>query len=192
MAACTLTANRDLFDAFLAYRKAATQLRTGDFLMRASAVLWREKTGSTKSYGGIISKETSGTLIRQVEEAPPEKKMHSAWWAAAPIVLPFAIVGGVFYGPYKLAQHFSAKGSEAELVRYNELALFVGRAFGLALDIKTLMGCGEFTQGRFKLVNDKPWVEICEGRGEADDVLKYLEQQGKSLEEWRAYLATQL
>jgi hypothetical protein len=72
------------------------------------------------------------------------------------------------------------------------VALFVGRAFGLALDIKTLMGCVEFTQGRFEFVDDKPWVEINKGRGKADDVLEYLEQQGKSLEEWRAHLATQL
>ncbi|KAF8534134.1 hypothetical protein BDD12DRAFT_861854 [Trichophaea hybrida] len=192
MAACTLTANRGTFDAFLAYRKVAAQQHTGDYLMRASAVLWRKKTGSTKSYGGIITKEYSGTLIRLAEEAPPKKKMHPAWWVATPVVLPFAIAGGVFYGPYKLAQHFSSKGTEAELVRYNELALFVGRVFGLALDIKTLMGCVEFTQGRFKFVDDKPWVEINEGRGKADDVLEYLEQQGKSLEGWRAHLATQL
>jgi hypothetical protein len=120
MAACTLTANRGTFDAFLAYRKVAAQQHTGDYLMRASAVLWRKKTGSTKSYGGIITQESSGTLIRLTEEAPPEKKMHPAWWVAAPVVLPFAIAGGVFYGPYKLAQHLSSKGAEAELVRYNE------------------------------------------------------------------------
>jgi hypothetical protein len=120
MAACTLTANRDLFDAFLKYRKAATQLWAGDFLKRASAVLWMEKTGSTKSYGGLISKENSGTLIRPAEETPAEEGMHPAWWMAAPVVLPFAMVGGVFYGPYKLAQHLSAKGFEKKLVCFNE------------------------------------------------------------------------
>jgi len=120
MAACTLTANREMFDAFLTYRKSATQLRAGDFLMRASAVLWRKKTGSTKSYGGLISKENSGTLIRPAEEAPTGEGMHPAWWAAAPIVLPFAMAGGVFYGPYKLAQHLSAKGFEKKLICFNE------------------------------------------------------------------------
>jgi hypothetical protein len=77
------------------------------------------------------------------------------------------------------------------------VALFVGRAFGFALDIETLMNWVKFTQGRFEFVDDQSrqrWAEFSDAGGEVlpRDVLKYLEQYGKGLEAWRVHLAAQL
>lgn len=115
-AACVLVSNREIFKEFIRRRKiAAKKLAAGNVFLHASAVAHH----STRD---LLSRETAGDFCssKLVEEPTTRRNFHPAWWAAAPIVLPFAMAGGVFYGPYKLGQWASQEQFEKRLTGVNE------------------------------------------------------------------------
>jgi predicted transcriptional regulator len=115
-AARVLVSDQAIFDEFIRRRKiAAKTLAAGNVFLHAGAV-------AHHSTHDLLSRETAGELCssKLVEEPSTGKNIHPAWWAATPIVLPFAMAGGVFYGPYKLGQWMSQQAFEKRLTDVNE------------------------------------------------------------------------
>jgi hypothetical protein len=69
------------------------------------------------------------------------------------------------------------------------VAVFVARAFGLALDIKVMLGWMHLERKVF--VSDETrgmcWALLGSEKG-PDDIVNYLREQGKELEKWRGLL----
>jgi hypothetical protein len=134
-AARVLVSNRPIFDEFIRRRKiAAKRLVAGNVFLRAGAV-------AHHSTHDLLSRETAGKLCSSKLVAEPSTGMivhpaclsdnqacwaaYLAFWSATPIVLSFAMAGGVFYGAYKFGayifrQRMSQQAFEKRLTDVNE------------------------------------------------------------------------
>jgi hypothetical protein len=201
-AAHVLVADRGIFLEFLHRRQiAANTLKNGNVFLRASAI-------AQDSISGLLSHDTANELCspKLIEETPaPGAPMHPAWWVAAPLVLPFAIAGGIFYGPYAAARWVGSQREEAKLAEVNErtscpsyprrspelrgtVALFVARAFGLALDCGVMLRWFVWSEPKGGFVGSQQIAECGKLLGHGtriNGVLTYLSGQGKELKIWR-------
>jgi hypothetical protein len=69
------------------------------------------------------------------------------------------------------------------------VTLFVARAFGFALDVKVMLGWVSWKENTFTSDEARERCKRLLGEGaKCADVGKYLQEQGKALEQWRNQL----